>query len=137
MVKEILNTPSFSKIPKNIGEVSVSFTDDKEIRLLNKNYRGKDKSTDVLSFSQLEGEFENISKSMGDLIISVPTAKRQHDEYGCTFPEEILRLIIHGLLHLAGYDHEKVSDYKRLKMHREENRLFKLFFKKSSSLILK
>ncbi|MEI6789814.1 MAG: rRNA maturation RNase YbeY [Myxococcaceae bacterium] len=82
------------------AEVSVLFVADKEIKALNKKWRGKNKPTDVLSFP---AEIEGI---LGDIVISVETAARQALEWGHDFSEEIWVLLIHGLMHLMGYDHE-------------------------------
>ena len=98
--------------------VSIVFTDDSEIQRLNRDYRGKDKATDVLSFSQLEGEpiVTNEVVSLGDIIISIDTARRQCLDFSATLNEEIARLLAHGLLHLLGYDHENVSAKKAEEM---------------------
>ena len=87
--------------------MSILITDDEEIRSLNNTYRGLDRSTDVLSFSQMEGEeIHGESDLLGDIVISLDTALRQAGEYGHTVEEEMRRLLIHGLFHLLGYDHE-------------------------------
>jgi probable rRNA maturation factor len=87
------------------GEVSVLLTTDRAIRRLNREYRGKDKATDVLSFpaDRLAQKGEKIA---GDLAISVDTARRQSAAQGHLLATELKVLILHGLLHLAGYDHE-------------------------------
>ena len=84
------------------GEVSVLLTSDREIRRLNREFRRQDKSTDVLSFPAPELP-ENIA---GDLAISLDTAARQAKQFGHTLDIEIKILLLHGLLHLAGLDHE-------------------------------
>jgi probable rRNA maturation factor len=84
------------------GQVTVLLTSDVAIRRLNRQFRGKNKATDVLSFPALEMA-EGIA---GDLAISVETARRQAREQGHALGVEIKVLILHGLLHLAGYDHE-------------------------------
>lgn len=107
-------------------EISVVFTDDAEIHQLNRDYRGKDKPTDVLSFSQREGEFGDETDTMlGDVVISVDTAGRQADEKGHTVEKEIDILLIHGILHLAGYDHERGAAESR-KMKAKERRMLSL-----------
>lgn len=83
------------------AETSVVFVSDLEIQRLNKQWRQKNKPTDVLSFP---AEVEGIS---GDIVISVERAKAQAVEWGHDLPEEILVLVVHGLMHLRGYDHEK------------------------------
>lgn len=84
----------------NQYEISLLLTDDETIRQLNKEYRNKDKSTDVLSFP-MEDEI-----MLGDIAISVDTAKRQAEEAEINLGRETAFLFIHGLLHLLGYDHE-------------------------------
>ncbi|MCX7820543.1 MAG: rRNA maturation RNase YbeY [Brevinematales bacterium] len=97
--------------------VSILLTNDEVIKEYNKTYRGKDKPTDVLSFSFLEGsEFElpvDI-KELGDIIISVDTMKRQAKEFEITEEEELARLSIHGILHLLGFDHERSEEDERI-----------------------
>ena len=86
------------------GEVSVLLTTDRAIRRLNRDFRGKDKATDVLSFPA-EAGFVDASIA-GDLAISVPTARKQAAAQGHALRVELKVLLLHGLLHLAGYDHE-------------------------------
>jgi len=87
------------------GGVSVLLTGDEEIRALNRNFRGKDKATDVLSFPAAGGV--NGHKRMGgDLAVSVETAARQAEDLGHGLATELQILVLHGLLHLGGYDHE-------------------------------
>ncbi len=85
------------------GAVDVLLSDDSTLRDLNKNFRGKDKPTDVLSFPA-PAAFAN--KHAGDLAISLDTAARQASTYGHTLPDEVKILLLHGLLHLSGEDHE-------------------------------
>jgi probable rRNA maturation factor len=89
------------------GEVNVLLTTDAAIRRLNRKFRSKNKATDVLSFPA-EDSFPGpaAERIVGDLAISVPTAQRQAVEQGHALSTEIKVLILHGLLHLAGYDHE-------------------------------
>jgi probable rRNA maturation factor len=84
------------------GEVSVLLTNDKTIRDLNKRFRRKNKATDVLSFPAADLE----NGIAGDLAISLETAATQAESFGHTLKEEVKILILHGILHLAGYDHE-------------------------------
>jgi len=85
------------------GEVDVLLTSDAEIRRLNRTFRGKNKATDVLSFPTPE---EIASEHAGDLAISLDTAARQAESFGHTLSVEVRILLLHGLLHLAGMDHE-------------------------------
>lgn len=84
------------------GQVTVLLTTDTAIRRLNRQFRCKNKATDVLSFPAAQGPV----KIAGDLAISIPTARRQAEERRHSLSIEIKVLILHGLLHLAGYDHE-------------------------------
>lgn len=85
------------------GKVTVLLTTDAAIRKLNRRFRGKDKPTDVLSFPTAGPVADKVA---GDLAISIPTARRQADEHGHSLATEIKVLVLHGLLHLAGFDHE-------------------------------
>lgn len=85
------------------GEVDVLLADDRTLRRLNRDFRGKDKATDVLSFPAAE---EMADEFAGDLAISLDTAKRQAVEQGHTLRDEVRVLLLHGLLHLSGMDHE-------------------------------
>lgn len=104
------------------ASLNILFTDDAEIRELNREFRGKDKSTDVLSFPS--GEKITDQSFLGELVISIPTAKRQAREFEVTLRDELLRLVVHGLLHLLGYDHEGVSKAAAQRMRRLEGKLF-------------
>jgi probable rRNA maturation factor len=100
------------------GEVSVLLTTDREIQRLNRHYRGKNKATDVLSFPA-DQIVKKQGKIEGDIAISVQTASRQGTACGHSLGTELKVLMLHGLLHLAGYDHE--SDGGR--MERRESQL--------------
>ena len=84
------------------GDVTVLLADDARLKELNSSFRHKNKPTDVLSFPA----FENEEGMAGDLAISLETAQRQADEHGHALEDEVRILILHGVLHLAGYDHE-------------------------------
>lgn len=107
-------------------EVSVMFTDDESIRKLNFEYRDKDAATDVLSFALNEGDEPDIVDGpeemlLGDIIISLETASRQAEEYGHSMDRELAYLLVHGMLHLLGYDHMTEED--RTEMRFEEERI--------------
>jgi probable rRNA maturation factor len=85
-------------------ELSIALVSDAQIKRLNKLYRNKDRPTDVLSFPI--GEKVEDWLILGDIAISVDTAKRQAKELGHSLEEELKRLLVHGLVHLLGYDHE-------------------------------
>ena len=102
--------------------LSISFVDDEEIRELNRAHRGKDKPTDVLSFPLLEdGDLHFGERLLGDVVISVDTARRQAADYDASLEAEINRLLIHGVLHVLGHDHEDRAESE--KMRAEERRL--------------
>jgi probable rRNA maturation factor len=106
------------------SELSILFCDDAKIQQLNRDYRGKDKPTDVLSFSAIENaQGFLIGASLGDLVISIPTARAQARKYRVSEALELLRLLIHGILHLFGYDHEKVAKSVAARMRRREKEL--------------
>jgi len=95
------------------------------MRTLNRRYRGKDRATDVLSFSLREGSFPHVQPEvLGDIVIAVPTAARQAAEAGHPLAREIEFLLVHGLLHLLGYDHERGPAEAR-RMKRRELQLLK------------
>ncbi|MHB9037236.1 MAG: rRNA maturation RNase YbeY [Armatimonadota bacterium] len=100
------------------AEVSVLLTDDKQITELNREYREIDAPTDVLSFSQLEGDDEFAGEDndglLGDVVISVETAQRQAEAQGNSLDEEIDMLLVHGILHLLGYDHAEPEEEKAM-----------------------
>jgi probable rRNA maturation factor len=89
-------------IGKKGSSATIAFVSDKTIRQLNRQFRGIDRATDVLSFPADDSEKTNL----GDIAISVETAAKQARENGLKFDEEVAQLILHGLLHLSGYDHE-------------------------------
>lgn len=105
-------------------EASILLTDDESIRILNRDYRRIDSATDVLSFSQTEGDEgpagEPDDGLLGDVVISVETARRQAREQGRSLDEELDTLLAHGLLHLLGYDHEKPEDEERMFARQDE-----------------
>lgn len=110
-------------------EVSLFFVDDEKIKQLNKQYLGKDKATNVLSFSLLEGEYGNINPQiLGDVIISVETAQRDALYGKLTVDQEIDFLIIHGILHLLGYNHENTTKKETKKMRQKEKNLFNAIY---------
>jgi probable rRNA maturation factor len=105
------------------AEVSVLLIGDEAMRTLNRRYRGKDRTTDVLSFPLREGNFSDVQHHLlGDIVISVPAAARQARAAGETLLEEIDRLLVHGFLHLLGYDHERGGAEAR-RMEAREGRL--------------
>jgi probable rRNA maturation factor len=106
-------------------EISLSFVDDENIKQLNKQYLGRDKATNVISFSLQEGEYSDINPQiMGDIIVSVETAQRDAIKGNLTVTQEFEFLIIHGILHLLGYNHENTTKKETNKMRQKEKDLF-------------
>lgn len=101
------------------GDVSLLLTTDRGIRNLNRRYRNQDKATDVLSFPAASDGFLGAAGHAGDLAISMETAAKQAKDQGHSLSTELRVLMLHGLLHLAGYDHETDSG----EMARKESRL--------------
>lgn len=121
--RELISTAQrlLGQIGESDAALSVSFVSDAAIRELNREYRGKDLSTDVLSFTLGSDARDGVERLLGDIVISVETARRQASQYGAPLQDEIYRLLIHGLLHLKGHDHEEAVE--RRIMRREERRL--------------
>jgi probable rRNA maturation factor len=108
------------------AEVGVVFADDAYIRELNRDYRGIDAATDVLSFALDEGEEPAVQGGpaealLGDIVISLETAERQAAEFGHGLEREMAYLTVHGMLHLVGYDHEEES--AKAEMRRQEEKI--------------
>ena len=105
------------------AEVSVTLTDDAHIHVLNRDYRGVDRPTDVLSFALAESEEPEVigaetGEALGDLVISLERVEAQAKEYGHTQLRELSFLAVHGMLHLLGYDH--IEETERLEMEAEQ-----------------
>lgn len=100
------------------AELSVVMTGDGEMRRLNKAFRGKDRTTDVLSFPLLEGKRLVVGGKgdlpLGDVVVSLPQAARQARTRGVPTRDEVDLLLVHGILHLLGYDHGTKADEKRM-----------------------
>jgi rRNA maturation RNase YbeY len=103
------------------SELSILLTDDYQIALLNRIYRKKNRPTDVLAFAQREGEGGDGAILLGDVVVSIPTARRQAEARGADLTSELTNLLAHGLLHLLGWDHDTPSKHRR--MSRETDRL--------------
>ncbi|MGM9924817.1 MAG: rRNA maturation RNase YbeY [Bacillus sp. (in: firmicutes)] len=117
LIQEILQFAAKAEGIEEECELSVTFVDNESIREINKEYRGKDAPTDVISFAMEEmGEDEiaiigaDMPRVLGDLIISIDRAKEQAEEYGHSFERELGFLALHGFLHLLGYDHIEKED---------------------------
>lgn len=96
------------KAEKGKGTVTIVLANDEEVRTLNRDYRKKDKPTNVLSFP--DGETHGDFISLGDIILAYETIVREADEQGKTLTHHTQHLVVHGVLHLMGYDHEKNAE---------------------------
>ena len=104
------------------ASISITLVNDVAIRKLNREHRGKDAATDVLSFPLAEDDhFEGAERMIGDVVISLDTAARQAAEYDAPLHRELERLLIHGILHVLGHDH--MEPVERQRMETEERRL--------------
>lgn len=132
-VQKVVNEVLEYEENKENYEVSISFVNDEEIQDLNNEYRGINNPTDVLSFPMMEFEeedentdtdeqFEYIEEELplGDIVISMDRTKAQAEEYGHSFERELSFLLVHGMLHLLGYDHEEEKDEKIMMKIQEE-----------------
>ena len=112
------------------AELSVLLVDDARIRDLNRRYLNRDKPTNVLAFPMREGEFSTLHPNLlGDLVISVETAKRQSDRFGLNKIEMVILLTVHGVLHLIGYEHEGTKKGAR-EMSLKQKELFRIATRK-------
>lgn len=109
------------------AEISITFVDNREIQVINRNYRQKDQPTDVISFAmqeQGEGEVaiigDEIPLLLGDIVISIDKAKEQAEDYGHSLERELGFLAVHGFLHLLGYDHQTQEQEQKMFQRQEE-----------------
>ncbi len=119
-IKKVIRLTVEEAYPDHEFEVSITICNDEYIHELNKEYRGKDKPTDVLSFPMLEFDTPEITTLLGDIIISVDTAEKQAKEYGNTLERELCFLAVHSSLHLLGYDHETSSDDEKYMIEKQK-----------------
>ena len=107
------------------AELSVLIVDDPGIQEINRDYLGKDRPTNVISFAMQEGEaVQGAQDLLGDVVISADTAARDAREAGTSFESELYFLLLHGILHLCGYDHERGSEEQARKMEAREREIF-------------
>lgn len=129
LAERVLGRVAIEKLLDEDVEVGVLWVDDAYIKTLNREYRGKDCPTDVLSFALQEqsGDEPEILDDpfremvLGDIVISLETAQRQAEEFGHTLERETAFLLVHGMLHLLGYDHQEEAE--QLKMRQEEEKI--------------
>lgn len=106
LVEDFVSNLSQTALPDDPRTFTVAFISDSRMKQLNELFRGKNTTTDVLSFPHEPDEFDPDKNNLGDIVISAEQAQKQAAENGLTFEGEIKQLILHGLLHLRGYDHE-------------------------------
>jgi probable rRNA maturation factor len=107
------------------SELSVVVVGDRSIRALNRDYLGRDKATNVISFSMQEGEFATVNPFLlGDVVISAATCAREADEGDIPFWSRLCFLLLHGVLHLAEYDHERSGAEEAARMEAKEREIF-------------
>lgn len=125
-ISELLETAFQMEKLEGDCELSLTFVDNETIHEINREYRGVDRPTDVISFALEEGEEleivgTDLPRVLGDIIISVPKAREQAKEYGHSFMRELGFLAVHGFLHLLGYDHE--TDEEEALMFRKQEEI--------------
>lgn len=107
-------TATLSYLDAAPGDITLVFTGNKTIQKLNKEFMGVDQSTDVLSFPNGEQDIETARMYYGDIVLSIPVAEGQAKEAGHSLKEELTLLIVHGILHLMGFDHSNQDDRQRM-----------------------
>ena len=112
---------ALKRMSEDKAELSLLFVDDPYIKRMNRKYRRVDSRTDVLAFAMREGQGLPIdSQILGDVVISVETAKREAEERGIAFQDELDLYVVHGVLHLLGYDDEDPREKKKMRAKERE-----------------
>ena len=107
------------------SELSILIVDDEEIQVINRDYLQRDKPTNVISFAMQEGEGGELNPGLlGDVVISADTAARDAAEVSKSFESELYFLLLHGVLHLLGYDHERGTEEEAMQMEAKERELY-------------
>ncbi|WP_236021837.1 rRNA maturation RNase YbeY [Geomesophilobacter sediminis] len=107
------------------AELSISIVGDRTIRQINREYLGRDKATNVISFAMQEGEFGQVNPDvLGDVVVSADTAAREAEEGGEPFFSRLCFLLLHGILHITGYDHERSGEEEARRMEKREQEIF-------------
>jgi probable rRNA maturation factor len=119
--KDILNA-----LACDDAELSILIVDDPQIEILNKKYLGRTGPTNVIAFPMHTDQFSNINPELlGDVVISIETAEKEGKSIGISMKERFTELLVHGILHLLGYDHEN-SEQEADKMEKKSNEILKL-----------
>lgn len=136
--RQKIDLPKLERVAQRILSVlacpeamlSVVLVDDAEIRELNRRYLNRDRTTNVISFPMQEGEASGVNPLLlGDVVISVDTACRDAAEAGATAESELYFLLLHGILHLTGYNHEHVGEEEARRMEARESEIFAMIEK--------
>ncbi|MEZ4815143.1 MAG: rRNA maturation RNase YbeY [Bdellovibrionota bacterium] len=120
-LKSLKGTSEYKTFSKKLGvpkSVELHFCDDREMRSYQKRFRKLDRTTDVLSFPSLESPSNSEKNFLGSIIVSLPSVKKNAKRYKKTFQVEMAAVCVHGILHLFGFDHVKVSKLKRERMRK-------------------
>lgn len=112
------------------SELSVAIVGDRSIRRINREFLGRDKSTNVISFAMQEGQFSGVNPQLlGDVVISAPTCAREAGDGDISFTFRLHFLLLHGILHLVGYDHERSGDTAARRMEKKEREIVALLIR--------
>lgn len=107
------------------SELSISIVGDRTIRRINRDYLDRDRTTNVISFAMHEGDFSELNPQMlGDVIICADTASREAADGGLPFFSRLSFLLLHGILHISGYDHERSGEAEAARMESREREIF-------------
>ena len=119
-IKKTIRTAVEAEYPNHTFELNIFFCDDETIRSYNREYRGVDRATDVLSFPMFDFGTPELPALLGDIVLSVPRAQAQAEEYGHSFEREMCFLAAHAALHLIGYDHETEDERAQMETRQRE-----------------
>lgn len=119
-IKKTIRTAVEAEYPNHTFELNIFFCDDETIRSYNREYRGVDRATDVLSFPMFDFGTPELPALLGDIVLSVPRAQAQAEEYGHSFEREMCFLSAHAALHLIGYDHENEDERAQMETRQRE-----------------
>ena len=119
-IKKTIRTAVEAEYPNHTFELNIFFCDDETIRSYNREYRGVDRATGVLSFPMFDFGTPELPALLGDIVLSVPRAQAQAEEYGHSFEREMCFLAAHAALHLIGYDHENEDERAQMETRQRE-----------------
>ena len=119
-MKKTIRTAVEAEYPNHTFELNIFYCDDETIRSYNREYRGVDRATDVLSFPMFDFGTPELPALLGDIVLSVPRAQAQAEEYGHSFEREMCFLAAHAALHLIGYDHENEDERAQMETRQRE-----------------